>query len=311
LISLGRQTPLRGTYDVLAPIEIAGRDRFELEHVCRAQVQPVYLGDHTAICRILGRYKFFVDTRDHGFAANVLLDGFWEMWLTMVIARILKPGMTAVDIGANFGYYCMLLGDLVGPSGRLVAVEPNPAARKLLAQSLSLNGLTARTSLIAAAAAASDAGVARLYVPFNEPKNAQIIADWRQADLRAGSLVDVPCWSLDGAAKTIGRVDFIKIDAEGAEEAILAGMRQTLLRDKPMLVLEYNALRCSEPGAVLDLLMSIYGVFHAITFAGTLQPVTKEQVMADNGGEDWLLYFSLDPAPAMAGDPNVKLRRLR
>jgi hypothetical protein len=69
----------RGQYDVIALEELASGDRFMLEHACRAQVQPVYLGGYTALCRILGRYKFYVDTRDEGFGSNVLLDGFWEM----------------------------------------------------------------------------------------------------------------------------------------------------------------------------------------------------------------------------------------
>ncbi|WP_131196195.1 FkbM family methyltransferase [Lichenihabitans psoromatis] len=310
LVSLNRPIP-RGAYEVLAPIEIAGGDRFALEHVCRAQVQPVYLGDHTAVCRILGRYKFFVDTRDHGFGVNLLLDGFWEMWLTMVMTRILKPGMTVVDIGANFGYYAVLFGDMIGPSGRLIAVEPNPAARTLLERSLGLNGLLARTTVVAAAASSTDVGSALFYVPTNEPKNALVLADRSHANLELGTLSEVPLWCLDKAVDSKQRIDLIKIDAEGAEEAILEGMRLTLQRHKPILVLEYNPLRYTDPGALLDLLISIYGFFHAITFEGTLQPISKAEVMADHGGEDWLLYFSVDPKPAMQGQSEIKLRSLR
>ena len=135
----------RGAFDVIALEELASGERFTLEHACRSQVQPVYLGDHTALCRILGRYKFYVDTRDEGFGSNILLDGFWEMWLTMAIARHLKPGMIAIDIGANFGYYSLLMADLVGPKGIVIAVEPNGHAAPKLRSSLTLNGFAART----------------------------------------------------------------------------------------------------------------------------------------------------------------------
>src|SRR2546423_1277061 len=55
--------------------------RGELEGRARRAVSPVYLGDSVALCRILGRYKFYIDTRDVGFGAHILLDGFWEIWL--------------------------------------------------------------------------------------------------------------------------------------------------------------------------------------------------------------------------------------
>ena len=92
---------MREPFDPISLEELANRDRLTLECECRAQVQPVYLGDHTALCRILGRYKFYVDTRDRGFGSNVLLDGFWEMWLTKAIARIVRPDMVAIDIGTR------------------------------------------------------------------------------------------------------------------------------------------------------------------------------------------------------------------
>ena len=302
----------RGAYDVLGLSELANGERFGLEHVCRSQVQPVYLGDHTALCRVLGRFKFFTDTRDHGFGANLLLDGFWEMWLTMIIARAVKPGMVAIDIGANFGYYSVLLGDLVGPAGRLVAVEPNPVAHTLLRQTLALNGLAGRTHLVAAAAGASSQGSSFLWAPQNEPKNAQLVADPSLVDPASGIITEVPNWGLDDALESIGgRVDFIKIDAEGAEDAILTGMTGTLRQQKPTLVLEYNALRYSDPGALIDLLSAIYGTFHAISFEGSLTPVTKETVLTQNLGEDWLLYFSTDATAAMPPPADPKRHKLR
>ncbi len=289
----------RGVSQILALSEIAKGERFALEEICRSMVTPVYLGRDTVLCRLLGRYKFLVDTRDHGFGCNVLLDGYWEMWLTMIMARAIKPGMRVVDIGANYGYYALLMADLVGPEGRLTAVEPNPVARDLLERSLVLNGLDLRTRVVAAAAAASTEGTAELFVPDNEPKNASIVADPALIASGAGTVTTVPLWSLDEAAKDLGRIDFIKIDAEGAEDAILAGMRETLRSDRPSLVLEYNTVRYGEPGAILDLLLGLYGEAYVIDLDGTLSPVGRDTVLNSRNGHDWLLYFSLNPAGAM------------
>ena len=120
------------TPKLLALRQFASMDRFTLEALCCAQAQPLYLGDNSALCRVLSRYKLLLDTRDLGFAAHVLLDGYWEMWLTIFMCRHIQPGMVAIDVGANFGYYTVLMADLVGPEGHVFAVEPNPVVAALL-----------------------------------------------------------------------------------------------------------------------------------------------------------------------------------
>ena len=104
---------------LIAPCELKTQGRWDLESRCRALTNPAYLGNQTAICRVLGNYKLYVDTDDTGFGSHVLLDGYWEMWLTIFFARLIKPGMTVIDVGANFGYYTLLFGTLVEDSGHV------------------------------------------------------------------------------------------------------------------------------------------------------------------------------------------------
>ena len=66
----------------------------------------------------------------------MIMDGFWEYWLTKYFAEQIKPGDTVIDIGANLGYYTLLAGDLVTATGRVVAVEPNPLVFELLSKSV-------------------------------------------------------------------------------------------------------------------------------------------------------------------------------
>lgn len=263
-----------------------------LEHACRAQVQPVYLGGFTALCRILGRYKFYVDTRDEGFGSNILLDGFWEMWLTMAIARYLKPGMIAIDIGANFGYYSLLMADLVGPKGILVAVEPNAHVAPKLRSSLALNGFAGRSRVVEAAAAASNEGSARLYATIAEPKNATIVSADFAADPALAKITDVPNWTPASVLREFRRVDFIKIDAEGAEESILAGLKPLLSEHKPDLVLEFNSARYSDAPAFLADLSQCYGDARHVAEDGSLARISRNEILTRHPGEDWLLYFS-------------------
>ena len=277
--------------DTLSIPELASSDRFDLEAFCRAQAQSAYLGDDTALCRVLGRYKIYVDTRDTGFAANLLLDGFWEMWLTIFIARHVRAGMVAVDVGANFGYYTLILADLVGEPGHVYAVEPNPAAAAALRRSIGLNGAAGRTTVIEAAAGVVDGGQLLLFAPHGEPKNSTIIASPDEVSAASGTVHPVSEVAVDTIAAGRGHIDFIKIDAEGAEEGIIAGALKTLARDKPHLVLEFNAGRYHDPGAFLAQLTSIYGRLRHIDYYGNAVEVTEAQIQSDRAGEDWLLYF--------------------
>ncbi len=283
---------LREDFEVIGLEDLASADRFTLERACRAQAQPVYIGDHTALCRILGRYKFYVDTRDRGFGSNVLLDGFWEMWLTMAIARAVKPGMVAIDIGANFGYFSLLMADLVGPEGMLVAVEPNPHVAPRLRASLELNGFGARSRVIEAAAAATDQGSAHLYATMSEPKNATIVSAQAVADPAVATITAVARWTPAAIAREFGRLDFIKIDAEGAEEGIIAGLRPLLAEHRPQLVLEFNAARYPDARGFLAEVMSGYDGLRYVDGDGALVPIAAEAVLTEDVGEDRLLFLS-------------------
>lgn len=283
---------------LISPQELAVDDRFVLEDRCRALADPVYLGDHTALCRILGLYKIYLDTTDTGFASHLLLDGFWEMWLTIYLSRHLRAGMTAIDVGANFGYYTLLFGSLVGPQGRVYAVEPNPAAAAKLRRSVELNGLAARTSVIEAAAGAAD-GETDLFAPHGEPKNATIRFAADAATTAAGTVYRVAQATADRFAAESPRIDLVKIDCEGAEEAVIAGMTTILTRDKPLLILEFNAARYPEPGRFLDRLLALYGAVRYVDFDCDAHLVARDEVLRRNWGEDWLLAFG-HPAALLA-----------
>jgi FkbM family methyltransferase len=269
-------------------------DRYQAEAAILRRVTSAYLGDHTALVRVLGRYKLYVDTRDRGFGSHILLDGFWEIWLTLFCARNVKRGMTAVDVGANFGYYSVLLGELVGAEGRLISVEPNPHAADLLGRSIDINGLSRQTQIASLALGSSPEGSAPLYVPHSEPKNALIVSENFVPRPEHGAVVRVPVTTLDRLGASSSRIDFIKIDAEGAEEAIFKGMKETIARHQPTIVVEFNAARYADPGGFIDQLSAIYGTLRRLDFSGDSVPVMREDLLSIHAGDDCLLVLSRD-----------------
>lgn len=247
---LDRWTPNQRRYlavdETFSLSHLSSRSRAANETLIRSLSRSAELGERELICRILGRYKFFVDGRDKGLSSHLLIDGFWEMWVTEAIARLVRPGMVVADVGANLGYYSVLMGDLVGPTGWVHAFEPNPPTALLLRQNVAMNTAHRRTTVHEIALTDFD-GSAILYAPPFEPKNASITG----TENKAGT-VSVAARRLD-SIEGIDRLDFLKIDAEGAEQAIWRGMGRYLEDDRaPTILLEYAGDRLSDAGGFID-----------------------------------------------------------
>ncbi len=269
--------------------EIKTLDRWALERRVRPLAQPVYLGKERVLCRVLGRYKLYVDTSDVGFGAHVMMDGLWESWLTVFMARRIQPGMSVVDVGANHGYYTLMFADLVGPQGRVAAVEPSRAIVELLKRSVAVNGFSERVTIHECAAVSEDGVELALFTPDNEPKNARIITDSHEDHSASVSITGSRLATL---LHDWPRVDFMKIDVEGAEEAALAGAWPILERDLPDVLLEFSAVRCADPEGLLERLEALYGQYRTVTFESTLVPITKAELLDRSHTEDWILYLS-------------------
>lgn len=265
--------------------QLSPASRYRNEGVIRSLCANAYLGDDRSLCRVLGRYKMFVDTRDIGMSSHLLLEGYWEMWVTEAMCRHVRAGMTVLDIGANLGYFSLLLADLVGPDGYVHAFEPNARMASRLRQTLDVNGYTGRTTLHELALGDHD-GEVTLLVPENEPKNGFIAPP----DVAGG--VTVPLRRLDGVSG-IDAVDFIKIDVEGAEEGLWRGMDGLLRGDRPLTIfLEFTPGRYADAGAFLDEILRYGFQLAIIDLARGIIPTDRAIVLAANAIEDQMLVLS-------------------
>lgn len=159
--------------------------------------------------------------------------GRWfESELTM-LPRLLEPGATFVDVGANVGVYSIPAAHFVGPSGRVVAFEPTAQARSLLEMSRRRNGFD--WLVIRSEALSDHAGQAELYFDAETE-----LASLSRATSGASRSVTVPLTTLDAvhAELGLGNTTLLKLDAEGAEEAILRGAAHFLLASDPVILHE-------------------------------------------------------------------------
>ncbi len=178
------------------------------------------------------------------------------------LRRFLKPGMTVIDVGANLGVYSLPMARQVGPGGRVFSYEPGGEARALLERSRALNGLE---NLEISAAALSDSD--------REGHLAFAATSEMRALGAEGSGEPVHITSLDaeGAARGWRAPDFIKIDAEGEEERIIAGGRDFFSNHSPLVMFEVQTDKAND--RLLPLFPALgYRVFRLLAGAPILVP---------------------------------------
>ena len=148
------------------------------------------------------------------------------------LRRWLRPGMTVIDIGANLGVYSLPMARLVGPKGQVFAYEPASETRSLLEHSRELN---AGANLHILPLALSDRErVGRLVFGGSSELNAL-------GENGAGETVRITSLDREDAMRGWPSPDFIKIDAEGEEERILAGGQNFFARHSPLVMFEIKA----------------------------------------------------------------------
>lgn len=147
----------------------------------------------------------------------------------------LRPGDWAIDVGANIGHYTKRMSELVGPQGRVLAFEPMPATFDLLSSNVAR--LTCLNVSLLNLAASDASGLVNMELPDFDTGG----PNYYQAHITAnGNGAAVMAITID-SLNLPHAVRLVKIDAEGHEPSVLAGMEQLILRDHPIIVLEYSS----------------------------------------------------------------------
>ena len=185
-------------------------------------------------------FRMHVDPGDYAVGHTIARTGSYEPEVSAALREVLGPGGTFVDVGANIGWFSMLGASLVGPSGRVIAVEPNPinvglAPRQCQGQRLRQHRRADRSPRCAARMPSPSRQTA---ATGGSPRSTV-----RQSSRSTASFV-VAARPLDDVLSDAGvtRVDAIKIDVEGAEPLVLKGAGSTITRHRPVLISEFYPL---------------------------------------------------------------------
>lgn len=213
----------------------------------RNRTRPIYVGGEDVLCTVLGRYKMFVDARDISLAPHLMVDGAWEMWVTEAVAALLRPGMIAADVGANLGYFTMIMADICR-GGHVHAFEPNPRMAGLLWRNMLINGFERRTTLHADALGDEDGRLAHLVVPEMQQGGAHLVDAAGVGDRASLPLALRRLDGIPGARDA----ELVKVDAEGSEQAIWRGMAGMIAGTRlHTVLLEFAPVRTPDPAAFL------------------------------------------------------------
>lgn len=220
---------------------------------------------------------------------EILNFGCLEPHEAETMKQVLTHGATIFDVGANIGWYSLLLSKWF-PESQIWAFEPIPSTYETLKQNITLNGAT---NITANRLGLSDKeGTIRFFFSQSLSVNASMRKLSDEQDLQP---VDCPVQTLDSfAAQNDLSVDFIKCDVEGAELLVLRGARDTIRRDHPIVFAEmlrkWSRAFDYHPNEIIDLL-SRQGY---VCFASGAEGLHRFSRMDENTVETNFFFFHTD-----------------
>ena len=216
-----------------------------------------------------------------------MINGTYEPVITQLFEKLIKPGMTVVDVGAHIGYFTLLAAQQTGSEGKVYAFEPDPTNYSVLTGNISNNGYG---SVVPVPKAVCDApGTASFFLHMDTVAHSLYPTTLG----RGKSTISVETTSLDNFFEQEGwpPVNLIKMDIEGAEAAALEGMKKLIERNETVyLVLEF--IPQIQQNAGIDP-HELLGKLRELGF--TIQVVTEDglQPLDDKACEDLNLHAEL------------------
>lgn len=173
----------------------------------------------------------YLDINDRGLSRDLIIDGIREIKQTNFFKKLLKPNMTVLDIGANIGYFALIEAEVVGPNGKVYAIEPIPQSYNLLKKNIKLNNYEK---------------IFKTYpIAIGEKKGNAIVKQTKKLNWstilnnnlsKVDKKIKVKKQTVDSFLKNKKKPDVIRMDVEGYELEIFKGMRKTLSSKKPMIL---------------------------------------------------------------------------
>lgn len=205
----------------------------------------------SGVVRTVTDIRIVVDTNDY-IQRFLYCFGVWEPNLTHWLRNTLRVGDVFIDVGAHIGYFSLLASGLVGASGRVVAIEPNPYAFDRMLTNLAINGFQ-NVETIRAAVSTEVSGRKSMHVPNMGNTGRATSLPTRRRSRSATYKFDAAATTLPQVVglETLQRAAVIKIDVEGDELEVLKSIGSIAETVPPSccFVIEVSPTRLSRRGS--------------------------------------------------------------
>lgn len=186
---------------------------------------------------ILNGHKMFLDPLD---SLRLSIYGIHEVNEKIIYKNNIKKGDIVIDIGANIGYDTLILAELVGKNGKVIAFEPYLNNFKLLQENIKINGYN--NVILVNKAVSNKNGKIKLYLDNDKDTGHKIYDNDMFGNKLNRNFVYVDTIRLDDylMQNKIYKIDFVKIDVEGAECEVIKGMKRVLSSKNSLkMILEF------------------------------------------------------------------------
>jgi FkbM family methyltransferase len=251
---------------------MAFEGRQEADEQIAADTSARLVQANAAILRLSNGLTLAVPRSLQAVSTYVFLEQ--ETWFEKELAflpHVLRPGMTAIDIGANLGVYSLAMARLVA-NGRVFAYEPAREPRELLESSRELNQMS---NLEVCATALSD-GRREGHLAFGASSEMNALGDGGP-----GERVPITSLDLEEAERRWPAPDFVKIDAEGEEERILAGGARFFAHHSPLVMFEIRIKEVINEKLLSSFQTLGYRLFRVLPSTPVLIPIHPDHASID------------------------------
>ena len=267
----------------MASLMPALRSAMDIHHATQEQVSLLLQRNFVAFddvhaVRTPNGY-LLVPNSDKGLVlALIEARGCLELGTRAIILNLLRPGDLMIDVGANVGTLSLPAADALRGTGQVIAVEPIPRVADLLRETASLNGLDDELVVERCLAGRRNASTA-----FYVREKTTHSSSWSEGADDA-AMIDVVVRPLDDLVAAGTKVCLVKVDAEGDELEVWAGMTRMLAENPDMVViLEFGRSHLLDREMQVDqwfdtLAVSPGNIWEIVEADGTIKPVDRERL---------------------------------
>jgi len=211
---------------------LQGRRMFFLCAYCNNKINRKQYGKI-----LVNNFTIFLDFSDPRFL-NIVNELTAPGRESELLSKLLKPGDTFIDIGANHGSFAMTASSLVGAKGLVIALEPQPRLARIIKMTLKENNCSP-FSVYETAVGAVDSEI-KLFIPADTSGTAGVFSD--HSAKHDYNSVTVPIMKFDNLIRHVmlpGRI-LVKVDIEGSEYNFIIGAEEFFIKHKPVMIIEIN-----------------------------------------------------------------------